>query len=333
MKIIKKIMVKSRLSMLNALLLLFAAAMTSCSTIDDDLSNCGRDYSIDYTLHLVTNIETELSTVLYAETDQVIADALRDELTQSIFREFAADVNLAFYDTDDQLEKHEIEQMNANQASYTIYLPVKEYTHLALANIANAGSVSLDGYDHASTSTLVQAKGDTIDSHSTGLFTARQKMEVLADQDQDFLIPLYMANSAAAIVIDTAGYRVRDVRTYINKVGDSFALRDSTYTYSSNTVIRMNDVQLPESTRKVCRYGVCFPSSDEGGWEIRCYVTLEDGTVTENILTVSTPLQAGQLKILTVKLTDQGVIEVTTTEASVSVTLDWKQGGTYEPTM
>ena len=272
--------------------------------------------------------------MLYSEADKDVADALRDALTKDIFREYAADVNLSYYDSNNgQLLKQEEEMMNSNQASYTIYLPVRDYTHLALANIANAKTVTMEGDESSSTSRLVQQKGDTIDSHATGLFTARQEMRVLENQDQSFLIPLYMANSAAAVVIDTTGYHVRDVRTYINKVGDGFNMQDSTYTYNSNTLIRMNDVPLPASTHKVCRYGVCFPSSDKGGWEVHCYVTLDDGTITENILTVNTPLQAGQLKIINVKLTGNGIFEVTTPETSVSVTLDWKEGGTYNPTM
>ena len=303
-----------------------------CDTIYDDLDNCGRDYSIDYTLRLITNIETELNTVLYSEADKDVADALRDALTKSIFREYAADVNLSYYDYDSgKLLKQEEEMMNSNQASYTIYLPVREYMHLALANIANAKTVTLEGDESSSTSRLAQQKGDTIDSHATGLFTARQEMHVLENQSQNFLIPLYMANSAAAVVIDTTGYHVRDVRTYINKVGDGFNMQDSTYTYNSNTVIRMNDVPLPAGTHKVCRYGVCFPSSDEGNWEVHCYVTLDDGTITENILTVSTPLQAGQLKIINLKLGPNGVFESQTTDVGVSVTFNWNSGGTYNP--
>lgn len=313
--------------------LLTALCATSClcDLIKDDTDKCGRDYAITYTLRLITNIETELNTVLYADADQPVADALREALTQNIFRDYAADVNLSFYDNDDQLEKKEVQQMNANQASYTIYLPVKEYNHLALANIAGANSVTLQGDDHGTTSRLVQQRGDTVNSHATGLFTARQTIDVQANQDQDFLVPLYMANSAAAIVIDTTGYHVREIRTYISNVADGFAMNDSTYSYdSNNTVIRMNDVPVA-GTKKVCHYGVCFPSSDEGKWQVHCYVTLDDGTVTENILTVNTPLQAGQLKIINVKLGNKGVFEIITSDVGATVTLNWKPGGTYNP--
>ena len=222
--------------------------------------------------------------------------------------------------------------MNAGEASYTIYLPARDYMHLAVANIAGAKTVTLQGDDNCPDSKLVQQKGDTIDSHATGLFTSRVPMEVKSNQDQDFLVTLYMANSAAAIVIDTTGCHVREVRTYINKVGDSFSINDSTYTYNSNSVIRMNNVSLPAGTNSVCNYGVCFPSDDNGEWEILCYVTLDDGTITETILTVSTPLEAGQLKIIKAQLSNNGSVTPTnTSEVGVSVTLDWNSGNTYNP--
>ena len=318
------------------LCLLLTGSLTSCicNTINEDLDHCGTDFTIDYTLRLVTNIETELNTVLNTDVDQEIADALRDALTEHIFREFAEDVNLSFYNTsgEQELLQQEVHQMNANEASYTIYLPARDYMHLAVANIAGAQTVTLQGDDNCPDSKLVQQKGDTIDSHATGLFTARVPMEVKSNQDQDFLVTLYMANSAAAIVIDTTGCNVREVRTFINKVGDSFCINDSTYTHNSNSVISMNGVTLPATTHSVCNYGVCFPSDNEGGWEILCYVTLDDGTITETILTVETPLEAGQLKIIKAKLSsDGGVTPATNSEVGASVTLDWGHGNTHTP--
>lgn len=318
------------------LCLLLTGSLTSCicDTIKEDLDDCGKDFTINYTLRLVTNIETELNTVLSTEADQDIADALREALTDHIFREFAEDVNLSFYNTsgNQELLQQEEHMMNAGEASYTIYLPARDYTHLAVANIAGAQTVTLQGDDRCPDSKLVQQRGDTIDSHATGIFTARVPMDVVSNENQDFLVPLYMANCAAAIVIDTTGVCARDVRTYINNVGDAFNVNDSTYNYSSNSIIRMNGVTLPADSKKICNYGVCFPSTDDGKWEIRSYVTLDDGTITETILTIDTPLQAGQLKIIKVKLNNDGSLTPTTdSEVGVSVTLDWNSGNIYNP--
>ena len=66
-------------------------------------------------------------------------------------------------------------------------------------------------------------------------------------------------------------------------------------------------------------------------WQIRAYVTLPDGTVTESILYIDRPLQAAQLRIIKARLKSDGSLQPESQEVGVSVTLDWKQGGTYEP--
>lgn len=110
-----------------------------CSYIDDDLSDCppeGQDYELTYELRLVTNITTELSTQLSTATDVNVANALRDHL-KNIFTDFAHDVDLSFYDTENAQERlsHDQHVMNASEQSYTLYLPMREYMHLAAANI------------------------------------------------------------------------------------------------------------------------------------------------------------------------------------------------------
>ena len=59
-----------------ALLVSFAA----CSTIDEDLSDCGEEFKVEYELHLITNFETELQTQLTSSAELRVADALRDYL-------------------------------------------------------------------------------------------------------------------------------------------------------------------------------------------------------------------------------------------------------------
>ena len=56
-----------------------------------------------------------------------------------------------------------------------------------------------------------------------------------------------------------------------------------------------------------------------------------DGTVTESILYIDRPLQAAQLRIIKARLKADGSLQPESQEVGVSVTLDWKQGGTYEP--
>lgn len=317
---------------------------TGCSTIDEDMSDCGQDYRLDYELKLITNLVTELETELSAQTDEPVAAALYERL-RNVFSDYAHDVNLGFYNTtpDSALSHHEEEMMNANQSTYTIYLPVKEYMHLALANIAEERVVKYIDNDRCHTACLYQMEGDTLESHNTGLFTARQSMEVIENQNQSFYVPLFMANSAAALVVDTVGHPVQALHSYVTDVADAFYLRDSVYTYRRHPLIRAQEVPVEGGTQ-ACFTAVCFPSrnvttvrsdaspeSEDSYWTIQLYVTLPDGSITENLLYVREPLKAGELKVVKVRLKERGEVEAVSVDVGVSVTLDWKPGGEYHP--
>lgn len=323
-----------------ASLLITTLLFCSCSIIDEDLSKCGRENKIDYQLRLLTNIQSELETELSATAEErEVAEALRARLA-GIFTETAHDVDLSFYNTTDLArDKHEEHIMDASQASYTIYLPVREYIHLALANIVNAANVRLTDDNSAAQSRLQQTAGDTIGSHTTGLFTARLPISVTAGEDKTFNVKLYMANSAAALVIDTAGVSgIKDIKIYSSGFAESFALRDSTYAYGQKAPV-VRSVAVPMNHgHYVCRYTVNFPSyqqpvvrATEEYWRFMAYVTLPDGTITENIISIQSPLLPEHLRVVKMKLKDDGGLQAVTGDVGVSVKLDWKQGGTFEP--
>ena len=159
--------------------------MAGCSVIDDDLSDCGEpeeEYKIDYELRLITNMTTELETQLTTITEMGVAESLRAHL-KDIFSDFAHDIDLSFYDTEGDMTRlhHKRDIIDANQTSYTLTLPMQEYMHLAVANIAENHVVGLSNDENCQTSMLQQTDDSPIASHTTGLFTARLPMEVLSD--------------------------------------------------------------------------------------------------------------------------------------------------------
>ena len=172
--------------------------VSSCSMIDEDQSDCNYT-KVEYDLTLVTNITTEiqtqLETQLNTQLEMELGVLLKDFLS-NIFTDYAHDVNLSFYDThgDSLRLQHDEHIMDANQASYTLNLPMREYMHLAVANLVDNDLVDLVDDDRCHRSVLFQDQPDTIPSHTTGLFTARQKMEVLEGIDQNFKVHLYMAH-------------------------------------------------------------------------------------------------------------------------------------------
>lgn len=329
-------------------MLLAALLLTACSTIDDDLSDCGNDFKLDYEMRLVTNITTELNTQLNTAADASVANALRSHL-EEIFTDYARDVDLSFYDTENPQDRlsHDQHVMNASEKSYTLYLPMREYMHLAVANIKDNSVVNLTGDDRCPTSQLALSTGkDTIDSQTTGLFTARQPMKVLEGVDQTFHVQLYMANSAEALVINPRGQKYKDIKVYATGFATQFHINDSIYAFSEKSPI-VRTQKLDTQGGNLCFCAVNFPSSEDGMrtvintdfddgesdktyWQFRVYVTLEDGSVTETILSIRKNLSAGEFKIINAFMGEKGDILTDNTEVGVSVTLDWKDGGQHD---
>jgi hypothetical protein len=51
--------------------------------------------------------------------------------------------------------------------------------------------------------------------------------------------------------------------------------------------------------------------------------------VTKSVLDVKEPLQAGQIKVVKAQLQADGSLQPVSAEVGVSITLDWKEGGSY----
>ncbi len=327
-----------RYGMIGLACLLVMMTQVACSTIDDDLSDCppeGNDYEMVYELQLVTDITMELRAQLTTQTEQQVADALYNHLT-NVFTAYAQDIDLSFYDVDEEREllHHESHDMNDDEKSYELYLPKHQYRHLALANLEDNSWVKKEGGEQSSTLTLQQKKAETVESHETGLFTARTDMDVKEGEDQTFHVNLFMANSAAALVIDPRGQQVKKVEVFSTGFATGFNVNDSTYTFAEkDPLVRTKSVAT--GTDQLCFCSVNFPSrtkaeGDKALWEFRVYVTLDDGSVTETVLSVYEPLKPGELKIVKAYLDEDGVAHPTDSKVGVSVTLDWSDGGHYE---
>lgn len=329
--------------------------LAGCSTIDDDLSDCGSSYQLDYELKLVTNMTTELTTQLSMVTDISLSAALKTHLS-SVFTDYAHDVDLSFYDIEgDSLRlQHDEHIMDANQASYTLNLPKRQYMHLAAANIVDNQTVGIVNDDLCHKAKLVQAATDTINSHSTGVFTARQPMTVLEGIDQTFNVHLYMANCAATLVIDPNGHNdFTDIKVFTTGFASGYNICDSTYQFAPKSPIVRTERTNGDENGEYCFTSVNFPSRvpisikstrsvidtdegfDEGDsedelWQFRVYVTNPDGKITETILSIHEPLRNGQLKIVKAKLADDGSAQTDDPTVGISIAIDWNDGNHYD---
>ena len=308
-----------------ALAALWAVFLLS-SCIDEDLSDCGKDYRIDYTVHLRTSITTEMSAHLATPAEQAIGSQVLAGL-RDVFTDHARDIDLAFYTADHMLAQHEQHQMDASQASYTIYLPVKDYSHVALADAAAEPLVSAEGSAQLGTFAVRQTPADTIDSHSVGLFSARLPMHV-EDRDQEFHVNLYMLNAASCLLLSAGDVRPDRVWGYADGLADAFSLSDSLYTASRNTVVRERMLHEPQGNTYAL-YAATMPSAGTAPWHIYIYVAI-GGKTTLTTLTVDDPLRAGTLRVLKGAIRADGSVATDTKGVGVSVKLDWKPGGSHD---
>lgn len=328
-------------------LYIVAAAFTGCRMIDEDLSDCGKDFTLDCEVKLVTNMTAELKTELSLDTEISVAKALEAYL-EDIFTDFAHDVDLSFYDVqgDSVRLHHEQHIMDASESSYTLYIPVREYMHLAAANLEKNGDVVLERDEKCHAAALVQNVGDTILSHRTGLYSARLPMEIMEGKDQEFDVKLYMANSASALVLDTLGSGIRDIKVFASGFATRFNLADSTYHFEHSPIVKADKVTVEDAPdAMLCYAAVTFPSRDvqlskvridtddedvtveaaEALWTYRVYVLLADGSVTETILGVKVPLRPGRLKVVKGIVLEDGSCVSCVPYVGASVALNWNE--------
>ena len=330
--------------------------------IDEDQSDCGGPAKMDYELQLVTNVSTEVQTQLSAETDVELAATVKDFLGD-VFTDYAQDVNLMFFGTgSDSTLLHQDEHiMNNSEHSYTLYIPRQKYMHLAVANIEGDPVVHLEGTESCHTACLRQIDGDTIDSHNTGIFTARQLMEMFEGIDQTFNVKLYMANCSAMLAVDPQGHDISRMQVFATGFATAFHIADSVYEYTKPAPMIRTKRLEPDENGHVGFVSVNFPSpepsapqpaqsidgstrsviettdpfiaqpGDEVLWEFHIFLPQADGTITKTVLGIKEPLRAGQFKIVKAKIGENGAVEPEAPTVGVSVTLDWKSGGTYNP--
>ena len=330
--------------------------LTGCSLIDEDRSHCDDESAVSYEMELVTNIETEIATQLETQlptqtavdeaADVELAHEVREYLS-GIFTDFAHDVNLSFYDTkgDSTRLYNDRHIMDGSQASYTLNLPRRHYMHLAVANLEKNEWVSLWNGDRCHKAMLDHAIGDTIDSHTTGLFTARVPMYMVEGIDQSFFVRLYMANCAACLVIDTRGHDTSGMQVFSTGFATGFSICDSVYHFAARPPMVRTHRMDTSLKNRVAFCSVNFPSKQgatrsviettepfvtknarESLWEFCVVVPQKDGKLTRTLVHVWQPLMPGQFKIVRVWLNADGSLSTDASEVSTSVQLDWKEG-------
>ena len=317
--------------------LLFSA----CSLIDDDLSVCGTDCYLSYDMRLDVNVEAVIEDKLSMVGDAPIADALRTWLAPT-FSGFAHDLDMHFYspDEEDALRQTRHEIVDATHATYTLYIPRADYMHVALVNTMDNENISVVGASHSATIALHQSNRDTLSSYNTAIYTARQSMLMSDTTTHTYHVNLYMVNSAVALIVDSDEKEMMDMKVLVSGTASEFSVRDSVYSFTHPSLIRMNQINkrcyavvtMPSPDAASFSASARMPATGKGShlWQLRAYTAMPDGTTTETLINVNSPLKAETLEIIRVKQMPDGSLQlVQNIEASVSVTLDWKDAGSH----
>ena len=287
---------------------------------------------------------TELQTQLSMATDVQVASALGDYL-KNVFTDHAHDVDLSFYDVfgDSLRLPPESHIMAANQSSYSLYIPVRKYMRVAMANNSEVPELQLVNDDKCHAALLQHVVKDTVGTFKRAVFTARLPMDIQEGEDQQFDVKLYTTCCAHALVLDTLGSHIKNMRVYANGFATGFSLADSTFRFAYTPWVRADKVDVKGAPgQRLCYAAVTFPSrdvpdskviipdddsvtevADESLWRYTVYTTLQDGTITETVLGVKIPIQAGQLKIIQCTVTNDGAVNPKAPWVGASVTLKW----------
>ena len=325
-------------------MLILAVATAGCHLIDDDLSVCGADYLINYRMNLVTEVQTTIDEKLSSDIEKPMADALK-AWSEPYFEGHAHDLDMSFYSLDgtDELLEHKSDTINAKQKSYTLYIPRKDYRHLAVVNIAENSNVTLMGGQYVSSMRIAQREADTLPSHNTAVYTARLDMYMPeSDSNLTFNVHLYMASSAVAIVqTNRTATPLRMERVLLSGTASGFSINDSAYAFNHNSLIEAEKVidgcyamlSLPSRDAVSAPGGAkaYAKAADNALWQLRVYVPTADGKVTETVLSFPYPLRAGRMEIVKIEIQDDGSVVVGgNPEVAITVTLDWKEGDEHE---
>ncbi len=332
-----------------AFILFLSFLFAGCSLIDDDLSVCETEdtvnnarYELKYEMKLVTEMHVTVDEKLASEVEKPIGDTLKRWL-DPLFSGTAHDLDMNFYSEDgkDELRHQRHEIVNANQKSFTLYIPREDYMHLAVVNTSGNNNIRLMGTPHAATLRLDQVEGDTLPSYPTAIYTARLPMTVTEDENLTFDVHLYMVNCAVALAITESRLVSPKMDVLFQGGATGFNIKDSVFTFDRHSLIRAQKVTdqcyavvtMPSDTVKQTTSATVAKRTNEQPalWQLIVHVTLPDGKKTETLLASDMSLDAGTLEIIKCQLNEDGsVTPVQSPHIGATVTLDWKEGGSHD---
>lgn len=323
-------------------LIVLTSVLTACSLIDDNLAVCSVNQRINYQLQVHADVSMQLQSELNATEQESVRDALQSWLTP-IFADENIDVDLRFFMAlTDEPTVQKTEIIKKRRTSFSITLPKENFMHLAVANLNSSPQMQLSGVEHSATERLDIVGDGEMKSLGSSIYATRLPMEISGDSLQELEVELHMITSVVALVIDhTECPELLQTEGSVMGCAGGFGVVDSLFDYTNTLSFRMLDV--PVSAKKLpairarreqtaayrCLGVVAMPTQEEQEWQLTVVATLSGSRHTTNTMTVSTPLQAGELRILKTRMNKNGELSFDK-DVSVSIELDWNEGGDHE---
>ena len=74
-------------------------------------------------------------------------------------------------------------------------------------------------------------------------------------------------------------------------------------------------------------------AANQALWQVQIYITTEDGSVTQSVLGIRTPLRPGQFKLIRCRVQEDGRVDPEDTTVAVVVHLNWSPGSQWDVIM
>ena len=374
-----------RFLLIVAMLLLVSPSLLGCGLVDERQDDCPEEITLTCSINVVNNEEQEMDELLGTPHDRPLREALEGYLT-NVFATTSHEVELFFYDqrSRGKMTFRQKEVMNAGQKVFSVRVPASDYRVVGVSNLSAVPMLSLKDEENSAGVAVVQKlSAKAVSSHPAAAFTARKRILVRDKDEQEFDMCFYMANSAAALVLNRDSCDVKSVRAEYIGLADTFKVLDSAYTFDQQAVIQADNIDVVPYTASeedfsmeadpfiydifwelwtktpLMLCGVGFPSPNVSSevigiypkiWTIDLYVTLEDNSVTRSQIYIGRPLVAGSLMIIKGWICADGSFTprpehepynpgpggpdeppADSTVVGVSVTINWYEGGQYNP--
>lgn len=287
------------------------ASLSSCSLIDDDLTDCAITRTVECRLHVSSDIDSLLATQIPDSGGQELHDALT-AYYQGLLYPPSHSVTINVYNTGNGGRVETVnDTIHGQSGTFTMRLPQ-----------GNLCGVAYSPSDYSDVTGQ-----DTIAARQQPLYSGRRDMP---QGQSNYTLHMYPANAQVAVAVK-ADSTISNLQVMVEGCATSFNIADSTYSYSSTRDELLTYQPTASTLARRTFTGAFLPSQGTQPWRVVILAITSTGSITRTVLTVNEPLKPGDIRVLMATVTSDGAAHTTNASVGASVILNWKRGGQYNP--